>query len=143
MRYFIVLLALISFLNAASFQRDDSRNIVVDNTNNLMWMDNKESVSLYLTHEEAEKFCEESSYIGFTNWRLASLDEFEYIVDKNNYPTNINKKFKYIINTGYWANKAHWRTLWFYADYMHFVSGTPYYDSRHKKKLVRCVRDTK
>ena len=143
MKYFIVLLTLISFLNANSFQRDDNRNVVVDNSHNLMWMDNKESISLYLTHEEAENYCEKSTYIGFSNWRLADIEEFEYIVDKENYPTNINKTFKYIINTGYWAKDAHWRTLWFYADYMHFVSGTPYFDSRHKKKLVRCVRDTK
>lgn len=143
MRYFIFILLWFSLLNAASFQRDDARNIVIDKEHNLMWMDSQDSVKLYLNHEEAQKYCENSGFLGFSNWRLPDIEEFEYIVDKNNYPTNINKSFKYIINTGYWANKAHWRTLWFYADYMHFVSGTAYFDSRHKKKLVRCVRSTK
>lgn len=143
MKYLILLFITLSFLNGASFSRDKDRNVVIDKDNNLMWMDSKESVTVDLTHEEAQDYCENSKHAGFTNWRLPDIEEFELIVDKDRYPTNINKTFKYIINTGYWASKAHWRTFWFYADYMHFVSGTPYFDSRHKKKLVRCVRDIK
>jgi hypothetical protein len=72
---------------------------------------------------------------------LPKIEEYELIVDKKNIKNYINKSFKFNIPDGYWAQKAHWRTLWFYADYMHFISGTAYFDSRHKKKYVRCVRN--
>ena len=63
-------------------------------------------------------------------------------VGKTMYTKNyVNKAFKYNVPDGYWAFKAHWRTLWFNADYMHFVSGTPYFDNRKKKKYVRCVKN--
>jgi len=143
MKYLFFILSLSIILNGASFQRDSGKGVVIDNEHKLMWMDGEESVSVYLTHDDAEIYCEKSNYAGYSNWRLADIEEFEYIVDKERYPTNINKSFKYIINTGYWAKDAHWRTFWFYADYMHFVSGTAYFDSRHKKKLVRCVRETR
>lgn len=143
MKYFILLISLFVILNAASFQRDGDRNIVFDKENNLVWMDGEENVKLYFTHQEAEKYCENLLFGAYDNWRLPDIEELALIVDKNNFPKNINKVFRYSTNEGYWASTAHWRTLWFYADYMFFVSGTPYYDSRHKQKLVRCVRESK
>ena len=143
MRVLLIFLCVFALLNAASFKRDSNRDVVIDTTNSLMWMDGKENVKLYFTHEEATKYCEDLLYGAYDNWRIPHIDELKLIVDKERYPTNINKAFRYILNEGYWAETAHWRTFWFYADYMHFVSGTPYFDSRHKKKLVRCVRDTK
>jgi len=141
MKYFVLILALISFLNAGNFKRDNGKSVVVDRDNNLMWEDREENIKNYLIHEDAENYCKNLTLAGYSNWRLPDIEEFALIVDKNRYPKNIDKSFRFIDNTGYWAEKAHWRTLWFYADYMHFVSGTPYFDSRHKEKLVRCVRD--
>ena len=143
MKYFLLILSLCVILNAGSFQRDNDRNIVIDKDNNLVWMDSEANVTLYLTHQDAEKYCDDLSYAGFDNWRLPDIEEFVLIVDKKNFPKNIDRSFRYSLNEGYWASTAHWRTLWFYADYMFFVSGTPYYDSRHKQKLVRCVRESK
>lgn len=143
MRYLVLMIVLLSFLNSANLKRNSSVNVVVDSTNNLMWMDGEENVKLYFTHEEAEDYCTNLKFAGYKGWRLPSLEEFETIVDKKRHPLYINKAFKFSDNTGYWADKAHWRTFWFYADYMHFVSGTPYFDSRHKKKQVRCVRNSK
>jgi hypothetical protein len=140
MKYFILIISLIAILNAASLKRDKDRNIVIDYENKLTWMDRESNTTTYLTHEDAQIYCEKSTHAGFTNWRLPNIEEFLLIVDKNNSPKNIDKAFKYSLSEGYWASTAHWRTFWFYADYMYFVSGTPYYDSRHKKKLVRCVR---
>ncbi|WP_419763717.1 MAG: DUF1566 domain-containing protein [Arcobacter sp.] len=143
MRYFILIISLVAILNAASFQRDTQLQIVIDKEHPLVWMDSEANVKLYFTHEEAEKYCEDLLHGTYSNWRLPEIEELELIVDKNNPPRNINRAFRYSLNEGYWASTAHWRTLWFYADYMHFVSGTPYFDSRHKQKLVRCVRTGK
>ncbi len=143
MRYFILIISLFAILNAGSFNKDRRLNIIVDKNSSLVWMDSEANVTLYFTHEEAEDYCDNLLHGTYSDWRLPEIEELALIVDKNNFPKNIDKAFKYSLNEGYWASTAHWRTLWFYADYMHFVSGTPYFDSRHKKKLVRCVRTGK
>jgi hypothetical protein len=140
MKYLLLLLAFLSFLDARIY-RDGSREVVLDDVARLMWVDDISVVKVLKQHEDAIKYCEELNYAGLIGWRLATNDEFQLIVDKKNTKNYINKAFKYNVPDGYWALKSHWRTLWFYADYMHFVSGTPYYDSRHKLKYVRCVRE--
>ncbi|WP_419770750.1 MAG: DUF1566 domain-containing protein [Candidatus Marinarcus sp.] len=142
MKYFLSVLFLTTILQAA-MNRNPSLEVVVDTQNRLMWMDNKENILKQMSHKEAEPYCENLRYGGYTNWRLPTLEEFETIVDKQNFKTYIHKAFKYNVPTGYWAIKAHFRTLWFYADYMNFVSGTAYFDNRNVNKYVRCVRTIK
>ncbi len=143
MKYlFLIIFVLISSLNA-DFKRNNRVNTVIDINNALMWVDDKSVLKIRKTHEEAIKYCESLKYAGYSNWRIPTIEEFTLIVDKKNEKNYINRAFKYNLADGYWAKKAHWRTFWYYADYMHFISGTPYFDSRHKKKYVRCVRDMK
>lgn len=143
MRYLFLCLMLFNFLFSANLKRDSNLKVVIDNQNNLMWVDDVMNVKLRLNHEEAELYCEKLNHAGYANWRLPDIEEYGLIVDKKNEKSYINRAFRFNLPDGYWAIKAHWRTLWFYADYMYFVSGTPYYDSRHKKKLFRCVRSMK
>lgn len=141
MRYLFLMFFIISLSFSSDFRRDTSSKVVVDSANKLMWIDNVTVIKLTKTHEDATKYCETLSYAGYANWRVPEIEEFKLIVDKKNERNYINRAFRFNVPDGYWARKAHWRTFWFYADYMHFVSGTPYYDSRHKTKYVRCVRD--
>lgn len=141
MKTLFILLFLFSFLLGNNFKRNASSKIVIDTDNKLMWIDDISVLKTLLTHEEAVKYCETLSFSGYTNWRLPEIEELKLIVDKRNTKSYINKQFRFNVPDGYWARRAHWRTLWFYADYMYFISGTPYYDSRHKKKYVRCVRN--
>lgn len=138
---YLILLLIATLLYAGNFQRNNDLKVVIDSERKLMWLDNKDTVKLTLSHKEAVPYCEELTYAQFTNWRLPTAEEFETIVDKKNTKTYINKAFRYNVPTGYWAFKAHVRTFWFYADYMNFISGTLYYDNRNKKKFIRCVRD--
>lgn len=132
-----------TFLYANDFQRESNLNVVVDKTNSLMWQDSISVIKIKKTHKEAPTYCEELAHAGYSDWRLPTIDELKLIVDKKNEINYINRKFRYNVPAGYWAKKAHWRTLWYYADYMHFISGTAYFDSRHKRKYVRCIRDIK
>jgi hypothetical protein len=143
MKYLILVILFTSLSFSSTFQRNSRTNIIVDSELKLMWQDDVSVVKVLKTHEDATAYCIELKHAGYIGWRLPTLKEFETIVDKKNFKNYINKAFKFNVPDGYWADKAHWRTLWFYADYMHFVSGTPYYDSRHKTKYVRCVRDLK
>jgi hypothetical protein len=140
MKYLLLLLVFLSFLDAKIY-RDNAKEIVLDDSSKLMWVDNVSVVKVLKNHDQALKYCEQLNYVGLLGWRLPTSEEFELIVDKKNTKNYINRAFKYNVPDGYWASKSHWRTLWFYADYIHFVSGTPYYDSRHKNKYIRCVRN--
>lgn len=140
MRYLFFLIFLISFLDAKIY-RDNTREIVIDNIAKLMWTDDVKSIKTQKNHADALSHCEDLSYGGFSDWRLAKIEEYALIVDKKNTKNYINNAFKYNVPDGYWAYKAHWRTLWFNADYMHFVSGTAYFDNRKKSKYLRCIRN--
>ncbi|MDZ7817813.1 MAG: DUF1566 domain-containing protein [Aliarcobacter sp.] len=140
MKYLFLLFVLFSFVDARIY-RDSSKEIVIDDVAKLMWNDDMSVVKVLKDHDEGETYCQNLNYVGLNSWRLPKIEEYELIVDKKNIKNYINRAFKYNVPDGYWAQKAHWRTLWFYADYMHFVSGTPYFDSRHKKKYIRCVRN--
>lgn len=137
----LFLLILIFSFSIAELRRNNSLKVVVDSTNGLMWIDRKDVILNKFTHKESLKYCNSLEHASFLNWRIPSIKELNLIVDKRNSKSYINKAFRFNIADGFWAKKAHWRTLWFYADYMYFVSGTAYFDSRHKKKYVRCVRN--
>lgn len=139
MKLISLVLLMVSLVYAKTY-RNSSSQVVIDDTNKLVWVDNQTNLLNKLTHEEATEYCASLKHARYSDWRLPSVDEFKTIVDKKNKSNFINRAFRYNHNDGYWADKALWRTLWFYADYMHFVSGTAYYDSRHKTKYVRCVR---
>jgi hypothetical protein len=140
MKYLLLLLVFLSFVDAKIY-RDGSKDVVLDDESRLMWVDDISVIKTLMNHDEAEKYCQKLSFLGFSDWRLAHIEEFERIVYKKNTKTNIHFAFKYNVPDGYWASTAHWRTLWYNADYMHFVSGTPYYDNRKTKKYIRCVRN--
>lgn len=143
MKLLVILVFFVSLVFSANMTRLSSTNVVRDFDNSLEWIDNKTNIELLLSHKEAVKYCEELNYGGASNWRIPHIDEFKLIVDKKNERNYINRAFKYNVPSGYWAKTAHFRTFWYYADYMHFISGTEYYDSRHKSKYVRCIRDLK
>ncbi|QKF65852.1 DUF1566 domain-containing protein [Arcobacter venerupis] len=140
MKYLLLVLVFLSLLDARIY-RDNTKQVVLDDVTKLMWIDDISVIKNLMDHYEAEEYCNNLSFLNFSDWRLADIDEFETIVFKKNVRTNVNSAFKYNVPDGYWASTAHWRTLWYNADYMHFVSGTPYYDNRKTKKYVRCVRN--
>ena len=140
MRYLLLLL-ITTVLFSQNLKRNNSLGVVIDENSRLIWVDNKDIVIVQMTHKEAVPYCEALDYAGSQSWRIPTIEEFETIVDKNNFKTYINKAFRYNLPLGFWALEAHIRTFWFYADYMNFVSGTAYYDNRNKNKFVRCVRD--
>lgn len=139
MKYMLFVALFLNLLYANNFYRTSMS--VVDKSNMLMWQDNEDVIKLRFTHKEAIEYCNNLRIGEFTNWRLPTIKELEFIVDKKNDPYYIHRIFKNKIASGYWASDTLWRTFNFYAWYMNFISGTPYYYNRVYHKYVRCVRD--
>lgn len=137
---------LIIFINLQLFSSNliKSADTVVDKKHNLIWQDHKENSLFRLSQEHAVEYCEKLEQSGFNDWRLPTVAEYKYIIDKTRKDEiMIDKHFKYIIQSGYWTQDRTWRTLGRYGYYIFFKSGTAYYDNRSYAKYVRCVRDMK
>ena len=94
MKYLLLLVVFLSLLDA-KMNRNDSKEIVLDDESKLMWIDDISVIKNLMNHDEAKKYCEELNFLGFSDWRLAHIDELETIVYKKNIKTNVNPAFKY------------------------------------------------
>ena len=88
MKYLLLLLVFLSFVDAKIY-RDGSKDVVLDDESRLMWVDDISVIKTLMNHDEAEKYCQKLSFLGFSDWRLAHIEEFERIVYKKNTKTNI------------------------------------------------------
>ncbi|WP_290498756.1 DUF1566 domain-containing protein [Alcanivorax sp.] len=60
--------------------RDDTRGVVVDQGNALMWQDAPENSSLKLNWNDSIAHCEASEYAGYDDWRLPNINELLYVL---------------------------------------------------------------
>ncbi|MEA3499080.1 MAG: DUF1566 domain-containing protein [Campylobacterota bacterium] len=137
---------LISATLLFAFDLRKSGDTVVDKTHKLLWQDHPHNTKVILTHPHAIEYCEKLKQGGFMNWRLPSVEEYEYIIDKSRVKEEImiNKVFYHIVQDDYWTSDRTWiRNFGRYAYYVFFKSGAVYYQNRTYPKYVRCVRDMK
>lgn len=143
MKTLLILFILTSVIFAENFRRVASTEVVIDSKRFLMWQDNSDVIEVRKKHTQSIEHCDSLDFAGYDDWYLPTIEEFKTIVDKKNEKSSINSAFKYNLPEGYWASDKLWRTFNFYAHYMNFISGTPYYFNRDYTKLVRCVRKMK
>jgi len=142
MRYIYIFVFITIELFSANLIK--SGDTVVDRDHKLIWQDHKENTIYRLKQDNAIKYCDELTQSGFSDWRLPTVEEYKYIIDKTRKDEiMINKKFYHIVQDGYWTKDRTWRTLGRYGYYIFFKSGTAYYENRTYAKYVRCVRDIK
>lgn len=122
-----------------------SGEYVIDDRNKLMWQDNYDTVKVRATQEQAQQYCKDLSFAGFSDWHLPSREEYTTIIDKTRRDEiMINHAFKYILPENYWTSDRTWtRNFGLYGYFVFFKSGTIYYQNRTYKKFVRCVRNLK
>ncbi len=134
---------LISCIYLLSANLSKSGNYVKDTEHNLLWQDQKANVVMLGSQVKAVEYCEALSLGGYSNWRLPTVDEYKYIIDKTRTDElMINRSFSYILPEGYWTQDRTWRTFGRYGYYIYFKSGTAYYENRTYPKFFRCVRDS-
>jgi hypothetical protein len=143
MRIFILMA--FSFIYLFSITLEKKGDVVIDNINHLMWQDTQDNIRILKTHSTIQTYCDKLRLNDYINWRVPSVSEYKYIIDKNRKHNiaKINKAFKYTLLDNYWTDDRTWRNLGKYGYYVYFKSGTIYYQNRTYKKLVRCVRDIK
>jgi len=123
-----------------------SGNYVIDDKNKLMWQDTRDNAKILFTQDHAVEYCEKLNLGGFRDWELASVKNYETIIDKTRkeFQPKVNKAFKYVRKDNYWSRDRTWvRNFGAYGYYVFFKSGTIYYQNRTYPKYVRCVRNLK
>lgn len=140
----------ITYVNA-ELVRNDSKNIVTDSSNGLMWQDEK-----YTTEEEiateniknygkagnweyAKQYCEDLRYAGYNNWRLPTKDELLSIGDKNaNTSYKVRVGFINIDADSYWADTSSNESS---APSVNFRAGVNIANGmKFFSRYIRCVR---
>ncbi len=106
--------------------------------NGLMWQDDINSRRVLKNWQGAKDYCADLELLGFTNWRLADIDELKSIVDKSRKPS-IRREFRNSILGYYWSSTPDASSSK-YAWRVYFKRGHPSYGSRGVKFYVRCVR---
>ncbi len=124
-----------------NYSRDDSKNLVTDNSNGLMWQDQTSANSM--TWSSAKTYCSDLSFGGNSDWRLPNIGELYSITDqrKTTYPS-VNSSFNTIIDSWLWSStisKAYSSLSWF----VYFTDGRDFWASQTDVLFVVCVRDLK
>lgn len=120
-----------------------SENHVVDTLNNTMWQDSPNDVKVLKHQDTAVLYCEDLELDGYADWRLPTVKEFKKIIDKKrkNKEPKIVKAFQYVLLDHYWTQDRTWRNFFTWGYYVHFNTGTVYYDNKTYPKYVKCIRD--
>jgi len=83
--------------------RNNTKEVVTDMGNRLMWQDNISVAINTYTLDGAVAYCENLIFAGFDDWRLAKLSELTGLVDSNRQNPAIFDTFKYCANEKYWT----------------------------------------
>ena len=108
--------------------------------NELMWQDNKETISLKMNILEAKRYCKYLNLASKRDWRLPKYSELLRLVNYYRFePANIDGLL-YVNNEKYWSISpsstdisANW-----YVDFNYGETGT---SLKYRKFNIRCVRD--
>ena len=145
------------------YSRDDGNNTVTDHIIGLMWADDSDASSVrkqWLTTDNyntckadnndsacfdtdgdtAVEYCKGLNLGEFDDWRLPTIEELMYIVDRAKIEPSMNNIFENVASNDYWSFSTfvdHKQYGW-YTNFSHGIDG---WDNKSSKYHVRCVRD--
>jgi len=138
-----------------SYTRDDSKEIVVDNSTGLMWQDNSEAKTVrkpWVTqanwdagkHDDtsgdtATTYCTNLILGGYDDWRLPSRKELGTLVDYGRVNPSLDTEFLNFASNLYWSSTTYVGVSG-YAWFVHFGNGYQSDYIKTKSHYVRCVR---
>lgn len=125
-----------------TLERDDSKEVVIDNKSNLMWQDNADVKSIKKNWESSAEYCQNLSLAQQQDWRLPTKDELLLIVDHKRSNPAIYTEFKNVASDYYWSSSSNIN----YSDFawnVTFYFGIENNNYKDKNYYIRCVRDNK
>jgi hypothetical protein len=123
----------------AEFLRDDSKNIVLDSSNGLIWQDDTEVKTTKMTWAVALTYCEGLSAGGYDDWRLPNQNELRSIIDKSRVSPSLSPKFVNFASNYFWSSTTYAGSTdgaWG----VDFDDGYDYAYYKTSSFYVRCVR---
>ena len=127
------------FVNA-EFLRDDTKEVVLDTSTNLIWQDdsNVSNEDYKKNWSDAIAYCEASTLGEYDDWRLPNHNELFMIADRSKYNPSLSQVF---INSGprYWTATTSPRSTG-YAYRIEFDIGWSKIRVKSETWNVRCVR---
>ena len=144
----------------SKFTRDNTKEVVIDSTLNLVWQDNQASKTVtkqWLSDEKftdcadnyikdscfntigdtASTYCSNLVLAEYNDWRLPTVNEIVSIMAKDEYP-RINSEFVNIVPESYWTSESDSPKGWYgmAGNFNYPVYGTGY---KNNSLNVRCV----
>ncbi|MBA1438750.1 MAG: DUF1566 domain-containing protein [Epsilonproteobacteria bacterium] len=139
MRVILLLLIGFSLLLEADLLRDDTKEVVLDTTTNLMWQDNNETNSTTMNWSDAINYCESLTLGGYSDWHLPNLNELYSLPNRAKYNPAMDMGFKYLAASVYWSATTDASDTGF-AWYVYFDLGHAHWYHKSNFHYVRCVR---
>ena len=137
MKKIIIALLGLSVALLADLTRDDSTQIVTDNSTTLQWQDD---TNITKSWTEAISYCEALTLGGHSDWRLPNFNELYSIADHSKRDPAIDNTFINVVSRIYWSSTTVVGYVGF-AWYVGFYFGDGYWVSKSNGYFVRCVRD--
>ncbi len=125
------------FNASAELIHANHHNIVMDDIRLLMWQDDEDSKFVSMYFSTAKQYCDEKVLDGYSDWRLPSVNELLYIVDRHRAVPAIFLVFKYGVRDSYWTSILAEQNK---VNTVSFEEGNIHISSTNEKKFVRCVR---
>lgn len=93
-------------VESADYIRDNTKEIVLDTTTNLIWQDSDETVSdgNKKSWADAITYCEALTLGSYSDWRLPNLNELYMLSDKTAYQPSIDSEFTNSASEKYWSS---------------------------------------
>jgi len=143
------------------FIRDNTKEVVLDITTNLMWQDDTTAKTIKkqwltttnyndchdngnncenTTGDTAATYCEAMTLGGYDDWRIPTYEELYGIVKSTVYHPSISNIFQHTVSSYYWSSSTVVGNE-SYAWNVNFHYGGDYWGSKSASFFVRCVRD--
>ncbi|MCF6331207.1 MAG: DUF1566 domain-containing protein [Sulfurimonas sp.] len=137
MKVILLIMIGLSMLNA-EYLRDNTKEVVLDTTTNLMWQDNTTPATT-MTWANAITYCEGLTLGTYPDWRLPNLVELASLVDDTRENPAMSTVFQNTISQGYWSSTTSVASI-SDAWYIGFDDGHQFNYLKTYNYYVRCAR---
>ena len=141
MRLLFLLFMFINIFHAA-YIRDINSDTILDTNKLIMWQDDSDAKTITKTWIDAINYCDTLTLAGFSDWRLANINELISVLSIETPNIAIESIFSNISDSGY----KYWSSTTFTNDTtnawsIYFKTGKIQTNLKTENNYLRCIRD--